>query len=133
MRISIKPRGFEEIIAYAKQLPYGTKKVALEAVSEYMLGDDQHGYKHYPPLSTQAYLNHIPPSYTRTNDLKNGWEVELNDPYKPRIVNAVPYAPYVPRWKKYGWREWLQVATDNMAGAIRHANAVVREFLKSKG
>ncbi len=132
MKVKITVRGFEQIAAYIKQLPYGTKKVGLEAVAEYMLGDDNHGYKHYPPLSGQAYLSHTPPSYTRTNDLKNGWEVELNDPYKPKITNSVPYAPYVPRWKKYGWREWMQVATDNMTGAIRHANAKVREYLKSK-
>lgn len=132
MRISIKPRGYEQIAAYIKQLPYGTKKVGLEAVAEYMLGNDDHGYKHYPPLSGQAYLSHTPPSYTRTNDLKNGWEVELSDPYKPKITNSVPYAPYVPRWKRYGWREWMQVATDNMTGAIRHANSKIREYLKSK-
>lgn len=132
MQVKISIRGIEQIAAYIKSLPNGVKKVALEAVAEYMLGDDSHGYKHYPPLSTQAYLQHVPPSYTRTNNLKEGWEVVLNDPYKPKITNAVSYAQYVPRWKKYGWRDWLQVATDNMKGAMRHANAVVRDFLKSK-
>lgn len=132
MAVKIQVRGIEKIAAYIKSLPYGVKKVALEAVAEYLLGDDNHGYKHYPPLSTQAYLLKSPPSYKRTNTLKEGWEVVLNDPYRPKLTNTVPYAPYVPRWKKYGWREWLQVATDNTKGAIRHANAAVREFLKSK-
>lgn len=132
MKVKITVRGFEQVAAFIKQLPNGVKKVGLEATAEYMLGNDERGYKHYPPLSTQAYLNHIPPSYTRTNTLKDGWQVELNDPYKPRITNSVPYAPYVPRWKKYGWREWAQVAKDNMQGAIRHANTKVREYLKSK-
>jgi len=31
-----------------------------------------------------------------------------------------------------GWRKVSKVVSDNMAGALRHANAAVREFLKNK-
>jgi hypothetical protein len=128
----IDARGIEQIKAYVKDLPYGVKRVALWAIASYMVGDDKHGYRHYPPLGGQAYLKKSPPGYVRTNKLKEGWTVN-NDAYNPKITNSVPYAPYVPRWKKYGWREWIQVAKDNMAGAIRHANAKVKDYLKRKG
>lgn len=131
MHVKINVRGIEEITAYMKALPHGVKRVAMWAVAEYMIGDDNHGYRHYPPLSSQAYLKKSPPGYVRTNNLKEGWTVN-NDEYNPKITNSVPYAPYVPRWKKYGWRDWLQVATDNMKGAMRHANAKVKDFLKRK-
>ena len=130
--ISIKVRDTSKLENYLKTLPYGVKRVALYAIAFYMVGDDAHGYRHYPPLSTQAYLSKVPPSYVRTNNLTEGWTVNNNDEYKPKIENMVSYAPYVPRWKKYGWREWLQVAEDNMKGAMRHANAKVKDFLNRR-
>lgn len=130
--IDIRIRGMKETQKYLMTLPYGVKKVVMPAIAEYMLGDDSHGYRHYPPLKNQAYLSHVPPSYVRTNKTKNSFRI-VGEPYQPKIVSSgVPYVPYVPRWKKYGWREWRQVATDNMKGAIRHAGAALKKYLKSK-
>lgn len=132
IKVSQKLMGMKEVQKYLNGLPYGVKKVVLPEIAKYLLGDDRHGYRHYPPLSTQAYLKHIPPSYVRTNDTKNSWSIK-GEPYQPRIVSdGVPYVKYVPRWKKYGWREWRQVAVDNMKGAIVKANAALRKYLKAK-
>lgn len=129
MEIKIDVRGIDKIKAFVADLPYGTKRVALAAIVEYMLGDDSHGYRHYPPLGGQAYLKHSPPSYVRTGDTKNSWSAQGGE-YQPKIVSSgVYYVQYIPRWKRYGWRDWAQVAIDNMAGAIRAANAAVREYL----
>lgn len=130
--ISIEMRGMKEVQKYLKELPYGVKKVVLPPIAEYLLGDERHGYRYYPPLSTQAYLKHVPPSYVRTGDTRNSWRV-VGEPYQPKIVSSgVPYVPYIRRWKKYGWREWKQVALDNMKGAMVKANAALRKYLKAK-
>lgn len=110
----------DKVEAMLKELPYGTKRIAVLGVADYLKGDDTHGLKYYPPKTTQKY--------NRTFVLKRGWVVG-GDEYKPVIKNFTPYAPYVPRWKKYNWREWTQVITDNMAGAIRHAQALVSAYL----
>ena len=124
MSITFKTRGFSEVQAMLKDLPYGAKKVVLPAVSEYLLGDDRHGLKHYPPPKGQKYV--------RTYKLKAGWIIQ-SDIYRQRITNDVYYAPFVPnRWAHYGWRQWAQVIADNMDGAMRHANAKLNEWLRSK-
>jgi len=131
-KVSQEIRGMKETQKYLNSLPYGVKKVVLPEIAKYLLGDDRHGYRHYPPLKNQAYLQHIPPSYVRTNDAKNSWRI-VGEPYQPKIVSSgVAYVPFVPRWKKYGWREWKQVALDNMKGALVKANAALRKYLKAK-
>lgn len=133
MSYEIKDGGIEEINAYIEMLPEAVRSTALAAITEYMLGDEAHGYKHYPPLGGQAYLSHVPPSYVRTNDTKNSWK-GYSDAVTAKVVSeGVPYVKHIPRWKKYGWREWRQVALDNMKGAIRHANAKIRELISRKG
>jgi NADP-dependent 3-hydroxy acid dehydrogenase YdfG len=43
----------------------------------------------------------------------------------------VPYAGYVPkRWKKYNWREWVDVIAANVKGAVIHAQALVNQYLE---
>jgi len=121
---NFRMRGNKEVEAMLKDVPYGGKQIVLPAVSEYILGDDNHGLRHYPPVTTQKYV--------RTFELKAGWHVE-GDLYRQRITNSVEYSPYVPRWKKYGWRQWADVVQSNLAGALRHANAKLSAWLKAKG
>ena len=129
----IKEVGIKELNVYVEKLPAGVRTVALAAIAEYMLGDDKHGYKHYPPLGGQAYLRQTPPGYVRTNDAKNSWRMYADANLSKVVSSGVPYVKHIPRWSRYGWREWKQVALDNMQGAMRHANAKVREFLNRKG
>jgi len=118
-------RGNDKVEAMLKGLPHGTKKVALPAISEYIVGNDAHGLKHYPPKRGQKY--------ERTFTLQRGWRIE-GGTYRERIVNSVEYAPYVPnRWAHYGWRQWADVVKSNIDGAIRSANAKVKEYLRSLG
>jgi hypothetical protein len=128
----IKEVGIKEINAYINKLPEGVREVALAAVAEYMLGDDRHGFKHYPPLAGQAYLRQTPPGYVRTNDAKNSWRGYADKNTSKVVSSGIDYVKYIPRWSKYGWREWKQVALDNTKGAIRHAKAKVKEFLSRK-
>ena len=132
MNFEFKEVGIKELNVYIAKLPQGVRTTALAAIAEYMLGDDKHGFRHYPPLGGQAYLKQTPPGYVRTNATKNSWKAYSDTNTSKVASSGVPYVKYVPRWSKYGWREWRQVAIDNMVGAMRHANAKVKEFLKSK-
>ena len=125
MPVKFATRGFKETQAFLKTVPHGAKKIVIPAVSEYIIGNDAHGLKHYPAPQGQKYV--------RTYILKNNWRV-TGDVYRQKIVNLTPYAPYVPpRWKHYGWREWSDVIASNMAGALRSANARLNEWLRSHG
>lgn len=127
--ISMKVRGIAELQKKLKDIPYGAKKIVLPAISEYLLGNDARGLRHYPPKQDQKYV--------RTNTLKNGWGIS-GGVYRERLTNPVPYAGIVPEvwgaggWKNYGWRMWSDVIKSNMAGAIRHAEAELKKWLASK-
>lgn len=124
MPVKFGMRGREELERMLSELPHGAKQIALPAFSEYLIGDDSHGLKHYPPVTTQKYV--------RTFTLKAGWTVS-GGVYRQVISNSAEYAPYVPRWKRYGWREWADVIASNMAGALRHAQAAVNAWIRSRG
>lgn len=113
-------RGIPEVQKMLKEMPRGVTRIAVGAVTDYLIGDDRHGLKHYPPPKGQKYV--------RTYTLKKGWG-RSGDEYKPVINNFTPYVSYVPRWRRYGWREWLDVVAENMAGALRHAQALVNAYL----
>lgn len=121
---SLKMRGQDKVESMLRDVPYGAKKVVLPAVSEYIIGNDAHGLKHYPPPKGQQY--------ERTYVLQDSWTVE-GDTYRERITNTAEYSPYVPRWKKYGWREWADVVASNLDGALRSARAALNAWLKMKG
>ena len=123
MPVSMKVRGMEQVEAMLAELPKGTKRIAVQATTDYLIGDERHGLKHYPPYTTQKVR-------ARTFTLQKGW-ARMGDEYKPIIKNYVPYAAIVPvRWKKYNWRDWGQVVLDNIKGAIIHAQALVNQYLQ---
>jgi hypothetical protein len=49
MNVRFKVRGVEAVQAFLKSVPYGATKVALQAFSEYIVGNDAHGLKHNEP------------------------------------------------------------------------------------
>lgn len=127
--INMKVRNLAGVEKSLKDLPYGAKKVVLPAVSKYLVGDDRHGLKHYPPKQGQKYV--------RTNNLKDHWNID-GDVYRERITNTVSYAPIVPvvwgagGYINYGWRMWSDVIASNMKGAIAAGNVELRKWLASK-
>ena len=42
-------RGIEQLKAYFAKLPSNVRKIAVDEVTEYLVGDQQHGLKHYVP------------------------------------------------------------------------------------
>jgi hypothetical protein len=128
--IRMNVRGMEALQQKLKEIPHGTKRIAVQAFTDYIIGDDAHGLKHYPPVTTQKYV--------RTFTLKKGWVRTTGDEYKPVIHNYTPYAEYVvgdekqaKLLKDYGWRKVKDIIASNMDGAIRHAQALVNKYLKA--
>lgn len=160
MNISFKLRGIDEVIQYLKTVPYGAMKVGLRAVTEYIVGNAAHGLRHQEPYKyvtrKSAYgmtfftekqrrwfwANGGPDMIgnNRTGNSAKAWTFkELNNGYFMRIENPTAAAYYqrdnsgqARQLGKVGWRKIMQVVTDNMAGAIRHANAEIKKYLGSK-
>jgi hypothetical protein len=122
MPVSFQLRGIDEVEAMLETIPHGCKKLAVQAFTDYLIGDERHGLKHYPPYTTQKIR-------ARTFTLQKGW-ARSSDEYKPIIKNYTPYAPYVPRWKKYNWRDWMDVIVSNLDGAVKHAQSLVNQYLE---
>jgi hypothetical protein len=49
MNVKFKVRGVEAVQSFLKSVPRGALKVALEAFTEYIVGNDAHGLKHTEP------------------------------------------------------------------------------------
>jgi len=67
-------------------------------------------------------------------DASKGYAYKLtNNGYGATITNSQPGAYWSRVWG--GWKNWRtipQVISDNMRGAIRHANAEIKKFLAKK-
>lgn len=125
-----KVRNVDEVKQYINSVKNGLKGVATEAVAEYIIGNEQHGLQHYPPM--RSWYTH-----TRTYATRFGWQVKSwGDGVRVKIVNTVEHAiyPYT-RWagSPWGWRTIPERIKSNIKGAIRHANSVVNKFIKMKG
>lgn len=157
--ITIKVRGAKELERWLNSLPRGSKKVALPAYGEYLIGDGNHGLSHYPPrvehgadnpykweserqrrayFATNGFGGGIP--YRRTGALGVSWIFETPgwDVWKGRIVNKVPYARYVmgdaqqKGHRADKWRKVEKVVKDNVRGALRAAQAAVNRWARTK-
>ncbi len=54
MNVSFRVRSTKKIQNFLRSLPYGTRKVGLAAIAEYLLGDARHGLRHDEP---QKYVS----------------------------------------------------------------------------
>lgn len=61
MNVSFRVRSTKKIQDFLRSLPYGTRKVGLAAISEYLLGDASHGLRHDEP---QKYVSRKKAGYT---------------------------------------------------------------------
>jgi len=159
MDVKFGIRGVDKVKEFMASLPRGIKQAAMIAMSEYIIGDERHGLKFYPPrvdhdksnpyqwqsekqrrafFATNGFGRGIPTK--RTDTLKNAWTVTTQDSNwtMVKIENKSGYAPFVQGdWQQRGhaadkWRKFGQVVTDNLKGAFQQAMFAVNKFLKSK-
>lgn len=154
--VSIKIRGQEAVQRFLETVPRGTIKVAMAAISDYILGDDRHGLRHEPARVTHGAGNKykwnsekqrkaffasggfgggIPSK--RTGQMKDGWKVSV-DPYRTTIYNRVKHAQFVVGdnqqrgHKADKWRHVQQIVKDNLQGAFRSARNAVGKWIAER-
>jgi hypothetical protein len=156
--IKITSRGIPELVAYLETLGRGVKITATRAFDEFLIGDATHGLKHAPErvwhgadnpyrwqsekqrrafFATDGFGGGIPT--IRTGAIVGGWQYKETDSNwtSSTIYNDVPGAKFVQGefiqrgHVADGWRQIADIINTNKAGAIRHANAKVKEWLKA--
>jgi hypothetical protein len=161
VNIKFTQRGVPELLAWLQTLARGVKGEATRAVAEYLIGDQTHGLAHYVPYKyvtmKQAYggfvsdkqrryvmarirEGSIDPGFPhRTGEMQRGWTYSQHGS-NYTIKNETPYAGFVMgdntqanMHNLIGWRRTAEVVKSNLAGAYRHAQAKIREWLRTHG
>jgi hypothetical protein len=120
MNVKFRVSGIEKVSAYIKSLPRGVKIVAMRALAEYLLGNQNRGLRHEPPykivsrqsaygqtfftekqrrwfFANLAEGNIHPWQDNRTHDIANGWTVKETDSSWTHVTisNDAPGAEWV--------------------------------------
>jgi hypothetical protein len=153
--LKFQTRGLDEFKGYIGGLERGLRGKVTVWISEWLIGNGQRGLKHYPPYKyvtrKSAYgrafktekqrryvmakirSGEIAPGYPhRTGNLQRGWTM-AGEGTKTTIENATPYAGYVmgndeqtKMHRKIGWRKVADIISTNIAGAIKHAESMIK-------
>ena len=152
-------RNVEAVQNYIRSLPRGVVKIGLAAIAEYILGDSGHGLRHDDPYKYVSRQSAYGKTFSsdkqrrwfwanggpdmigkpRTGDTARAWyKKETNSGYGYTLQNDTAAAYYTrsdygqaAQPAMVGWRKTSKVVEDNIKGAIRHAIAEVRKFLKN--
>lgn len=161
MQVKQEIRGIDELIAYIKTVPHGAVKVSLDALADWFIGSPKHGLRHAPSYRYISRKKAYGESFVsdkqrrwfwanggpdmignnRSGATENGWyKKPSNGGYGIDLGNKALGAYWTQdnegqaaQPALVGWRKVMQNISDNMTGAMRHANAAVGKWLKSKG
>jgi hypothetical protein len=151
-----KITGDKKVEALLKKLPKKFRRLFTSAFAEYLVGNQQHGFRHDDPYrqTTRAAVygrqwesdaqrryvmgaiargeiklgrrQHVPTEASKGY----GYKI-INDGYGAMITNRTPGAYWTRIWR--GWKNWrdaMAVVNANIKGALRHAASKVREAAK---
>lgn len=117
--IKVSVRGIDQLKKFFSELTPAARKAAVKGASEYLVGNDSHGLRHYVSYKhvtrKSAYGRTFesdkqrryvmakirsgeitPGRANRTNTLKRGWAYKLQGGgFGARVYNPVPYAHFV--------------------------------------
>jgi len=156
--LNIKIKNIEKVTAFLRTVELGTKTAAGRAMAEYLIGDVNHGLKHYPSYRHVPYSEiggfvsdrqrryvmarisegSITPGISASNGyFRDAWRIAGEGP-RYIMRNDVEYGGFLVgdntqalRPQRQGWRKITQNISDNIQGAIRHATAKVNEWLRA--
>jgi hypothetical protein len=155
--LKITSHGIPEVLEWLKSLPNEIRTVASKAVAEYIVGDETHGLKHYPPYKhvpwkqvggfvsdkQRRYVmarireGSITPGISASNGyLRDSFQYKAQGSMY-QISTDVGHAKYLVGGQQsrrsilQGWRTMTTTARDNLKGAFRHAEAEIRAWLKA--
>lgn len=161
MNIKFVPRNLDQVKAWLKTVPYGGLKAGMRALTEYLIGTQAHGLKHYSPYKYitrksaygQTFVSDKQRRYImarirkgsidpgvphRTGKGQRGWEmVETQRGYTIKNDQPSMYWSMADKGQaalnaKAGWRTVSEAIAANMAGALRSAVAAVKRHLGNK-
>lgn len=161
LKVELSARSSERVKTWLKSIIYGVKGKALEAFTQYIVGNNQHGLKHYPPYKyvtrKRAYgqtfqsdkqrryvmakikSGEITPGKSqRTGKQADSWGYQMRGT-SARVYNTATGAKYTMgnrtqarQPELVGWRKIQDVVMSNFVGAMRYAQQAVNSFLKTK-
>lgn len=112
-------RGLEPFKSYIDGIARNARGTTTEVVTDYLLGNEARGFRHYPVQMGQKYR--------RTFAARAGW-ARRGSGVLSRAENSVSYSPYLwqegsQAWwaRKYNWRSTKDITSTNIAGATRAA------------
>jgi hypothetical protein len=134
--LSLKIRGNTNFADKISALPRGVRGRACEAAAFALMGNKTNtakGLQYYPPKPSRS-------KYVRTYNLRFGWQAnKWGDGTKIRIVNIMPYAPFVQGdgeqayMHKGRWRTVSKIISDNKTVIDNAIDREVKAYLKEKG
>lgn len=160
IKMEISKRSLARVKTYLNSIPQKVRGVALDAYAEYLVGNEQHGLKHYPPYKYvsrktaygQTFVSDKQRRYVmamikegkitpgvanRTGLQADSWSIKQTNPGRRTILNTAPGSVYTMgnntqanQPRLVGWRKMKAVIESNAKGAIRAAQLAVNKVLK---
>jgi hypothetical protein len=156
-------KGIAEFSALIHRVQLGAKTLVSRAFAEYIVGDDTHGLKKYPPykhvpwrqvngnnefggfysdkqrryVMAKIRSGEIDPGYSASEGrVKDAWQMTATGS-RWTVKNDVTHAQWLMGDRTQsrhsalqGWRKVSEVIRANMAGALRHAQAALNEYIR---
>jgi hypothetical protein len=156
MQIRFTVRNLDVVKKLMRDIPRGVKVAAMEAFTDYIIGDKNHGLKHEPSqkehgpgnpfewtsekqrkafFATDGFGQGIPT--VRTHEGVNSWTRETKDSNWTQVYitggnKFVQGDDQQIGHKKDGWRTYTDIVTTNLKGAYRKALKAVNDWLNKK-
>lgn len=162
MEIRHPVRNIKNVQNFLQHVGRGFVLPALDAFLKYVLGNERHGLRHYPP---QKYVSRARAGYKtspaqirfffatgilenvggkiklnrykRTFETQKAWQIVGQGTYRPSLVNSRAYYTMDDKGQArqpalVGWRKVSQVVRDNLKGAINSAASAINKVIRSK-
>lgn len=161
IKVELSARSLTRVKEWLKSIPRGVKGRALEAFTQYIVGNNQHGLKHYPPYKyvtrKKAYGQTFqsdkqrryvmakiksgeitPGTSQRTGKQADSWGYKVYGT-RANVYNTAYGSRYTVgnrtqarQPELVGWRKVKEIISSNFVGAMRAAQLAVNRYLKSK-
>lgn len=156
-KLDIKVTGTKDWVLFLSNIPKGVTSIVLNAFAKYVVGDSNHGLRHYPQykyvsrksaygrtffsLAQQRWFfaSGAKVGNFRTGAIAAGWKIIPASATRIDIVNSAPGVTYTmgqgqaAQPRKVGWRTAYDVVMSNFRGGVRAAQIAVDAWLHSQG
>jgi len=162
MNVKFNIVGLEKVQEFMKSVPKGVKAAAMRAIAEFIIGNKQHGLRHYPSYKyitrkqagyttsdrqrrflfasgiwqTDSQGNVMVKKYNRTGAFGRSWRMEQKGSQWDRtnIMGNIPFEGWPANMNRMGgWRKVMDVVKSNLQGAVKRGQEAVNRWIKEKG